>query len=86
MDKITLTPEETGEAIDFFVLEQTRVAGKTYILVTDKEEGDGNALILKDMSDEESSEGLFEIVSEETELDAISKIFEEILDDIEFEN
>lgn len=86
MDKITLTPEDTGEAIDFFVLEQTRVAGKTYILVTDKEEGDGNALILKDMSDEESSDGLFEIVSEETELNAISKIFEEILDDIEFEN
>ena len=51
MEKITFTPDGAdGETVDFYVLEQTRIGGVNYILVTEEEEGDGEALILKDLS------------------------------------
>lgn len=83
MEKITFNPE--GEApVDFYVLEQTTIAGVNYILVTDFEEGDGEALILKDLSGDEETDSLYEIVSDETELKAVAEVFENILEDVEF--
>ena len=83
MDKITFNPD--GEApVDFYVLEQTKIGGVTYILVTDCEEGDGEALILKDLSKPEEPESVFAIVEDEKELDAVASVFEELLDDVEF--
>ena len=83
MDKITFNPD--GEApVDFYVLEQTKIGGVTYILVTDFEEGDGEALILKDLSKPEEPESVFAIVEDEKELDAVASVFEELLDDVEF--
>lgn len=84
MEKITFSPE--GDTpVDFYVLEQTTIAGTNYILVTDVEEGDGEALILKDLSTSEDTDSLYEIVSEETELNAVAAVFENILEDVEFE-
>jgi len=83
MDKITFNPGGE-EPVDFYVLEQTRIGGVNYILVTDFEEGDGEALILKDMSEPDSPESLFAIVDDEKELNAVAAIFEELLDDVEF--
>lgn len=84
MEKITFNPE--GETpVDFYVLEQTTIAGVNYILVTDVEEGDGDALILKDLSGNEETDSLYEIVSDETELNAVAAVFENILEDVEFE-
>lgn len=83
MDKITFNPD--GEApVDFYVLEQTKIGGVTYILVTDFEEGDGEALILKDLSKPEEPESVFAIVEDEKELDVVASIFEELLDDVKF--
>ena len=45
LEKITFRPEGE-ETVEFYVLEQTRIGGHNYILVTDVEEGDGDALIL----------------------------------------
>ena len=50
MEKISFTHKETGETVDFYVLEETRLNGVDYILVTDSQEDDGEALILKDLS------------------------------------
>ncbi len=72
------------EPVEFYVLEQTTVAGVNYILVTDEEEGDGDALILKDISGSEDEEAVYDIVSEDKELNAIAQIFENLLDDVEF--
>ena len=83
MDKITFNPGGE-EPVDFFVLEQTRIAGVNYILVTDFEEGDGEALILKDLSEPDAPESVFAIVDDEKELAAVAKVFEELLDDVEF--
>ncbi len=84
LEKITFNPE--GEdPIDFFVLEQTRIGGYNYILVTDFEEGDGEALILKDISKDGDEESIFTIVEDDDELNAVAGVFENMLDDIKFE-
>ena len=83
MEKIKFMPNGEEE-VEFFVLEQTRINGMNYILVTDTEEDDGNAYILKDLSNDEEEESLYEMVSDDIELDAVAKVFESILDDIEF--
>ncbi len=49
MEKVRFTPQE-GEAVDFYVLEQTMIGGVNYLLVTDTEDDDGEALILCDVS------------------------------------
>ena len=49
MEKLIFEPEE-GSPAEFYVLEQTMLGGIPYILVTEEEEGDGEALILKDIS------------------------------------
>lgn len=83
MDKITFNPGGE-EPVDFYVLEQTKIGGINYILVTDFEEGDGEALILKDMSKPEEPESLFAIVDDDAELAAVAQVFENLLDDVEF--
>ena len=47
MEKITFTVNGNGtlEKVEFYVLEQTKIGGTDYILVTDMEDGDGDALI-----------------------------------------
>ena len=43
------------------------------------------AYILKDMSSPEDTDALYEMVEDEEELDSVSKIFEEMLEDITLE-
>lgn len=83
LEKITFNPH--GEdPVDFYVLEQTRIGGFNYILVTDFEEGDGEALILKDISKDGEEESVFTIVSDEDELAAVAGVFENMLEDVKF--
>lgn len=82
MEKITFTPEGE-EPVRFCVLEQTRLGGIDYILVTDSEEGDGEALILRDMSAAQEADALYEIVTDDEELNAVAAVFENMLEDIE---
>ncbi|MBP3459505.1 MAG: DUF1292 domain-containing protein [Lachnospiraceae bacterium] len=83
MEKISFVPEGQ-EAVEFYVLEQTRLGGVNYLLVTDQEDGDAEALILKDLSKDGDTEGVYEIVSEDKELDAVAAIFEDMLEDVAF--
>ena len=83
LEKITFNPD--GEdPIEFFVLEQTRIGGSSYVLLTDFEEGDGEALILKDISKDGEEESVFMIVSDDEELSAVAGVFESMLDDVKF--
>ena len=82
MEKITFRPDGE-EPVDFFVLEQTRIGGINYILVTDCEEGDGVALILKDLSSDGEEEGVYTIVEDDDELNAVAGVFANMLDDVD---
>ena len=83
LEKITFNPD--GEdPVEFYVLEQTRIGGISYVLVTDFEEGDGEALILKDISGDGEEETVFTNVSADEDLKDVAGVFESMLDDVEF--
>ena len=84
LENITFRPDN-DESVDFYVLEQTRIGGYNYILVTDVEEGDGEALILKDLSQDGEEESVYTIVSDDEELDAVAGVFASMLDDVDLE-
>ena len=87
MEKVTFT-DQTGEELEMFVLEKTRLSGSDYLLVCDQPEGDAQALILKDVSDIASDKGKkeasYRIVSDDKELEAVAALFESLLDDVSF--
>ena len=85
MEKIKFTFDDTNEEVEFFVLEQTRISGKNYILVTDSEDDEAECLILKDTSAAEDVESVYEIVEDEDELLGVLKVFEELLEDVDIE-
>ncbi len=82
MEKIMFTPED-GEAVEFYVLEQTKLGGEDYLLVADSADGDGEALILCDVSDPEDPEAVYEIVEDDEKLSAVAAVFEKMMDDID---
>ncbi len=82
MEKIIFSPNGE-EQVEFYVLEQTRIGGFNYILVSDVEAGDGEALILKDLSDENDAEAVYEIVADDSELMAVASVFENLLEDVD---
>ena len=83
--KITLVDED--QTIEFFVVEETKLGGVSYLLVTDAAgaEEDGDCYLLKDMSGKDEEEAVYEFVEDEEELDSLMKIFAELLDDVELE-
>lgn len=84
-ERITLLTD-TGEAVDFYVLEETRINGMNYLMVTDtKEDEDGECYVLKDLSGPADSEAVYEFVENDDELDYLYRIFSELLEDAEVE-
>jgi len=83
---VVFTTDE-NEEVEFQILEQTKLNGISYILVTDANEDDeeGNAYILKDTSSEDDEASVYDIVEDEDELELIGKIFAELLEDIDLE-
>ena len=77
---------DDGSMVDFFVLEETRINGENYLLVTDRgEEEDGDCYILKDISRPEDAEAVYEFVEEDDELDYLYRIFSELVSDMDIE-
>ena len=67
------------EAVEFYCLEQTVIGAKTYLLVTDEEDGDSEALILRDDSDMNDEEAVYVIVDDDRELEAVAGVFRKLL-------
>ena len=74
--------DDQGREIEFMVLEQTTLAGTNYLLVADSVEEDGTVLIMKEISLQEDYVS-YEIVEDEEELEIISKIFNELIEDFD---
>ena len=86
MEKLTFVTEDQ-ESVDFYIIEETRVNGINYLLVTeseDEKDEEAEAYILKDTSKAEDTE-VYEFVESEEELDAVSRIFAELLEDMDLE-
>ena len=87
MEKLAFVTEDQ-ESVDFYIIEETRVNGINYLLVTeseDEEDEEAEAYILKDTSKAEDTEAVYEFVESEEELDAVSRIFAELLEDMDLE-
>ncbi len=82
MEKINFTDPVTQESVAFFCLEQTQINSQNYLLVTEDEDGDGEAYILKEISSE-GGEIFYEMVDADDELEAIGKVFGELIEDVE---
>lgn len=82
MEKVTFQKNET-ETVEYYILEQTRISGVNYLLVTDTEEGDGEAVILKEISAAEEEIGGYTDDLTEEEYEAVVPIFENLLEDVD---
>ena len=82
MEKVTFQKNEK-ETVEYYILEQTRISGVNYLLVTDTKEGDGEAVILKEVSVAEDEMGGYTDDLTEEEFEAVVPIFENLLEDIE---
>ena len=82
MEKISFAGNN-GDAIEFYVIEKTTLGGVDYMLVTESETEDGDAYVLKDLSNSGDSEGVYEIVDDEDELQAVGQVFGALLEDID---
>ena len=84
MEKLVFQDEQ-GVDTEFYIVEQTRMAGRNYLLVADSEGEEAECLILKDTAADQESESLYEIVEQGEELDALLAVFGELLDDVSLE-
>ena len=82
MEKVTFQKNE-NETVEYYILEQTRISGVNYLLVTDTEEDDGEAVILKEISVAEDEIGGYTDALTEEEFEAVVPIFENLLEDVD---
>lgn len=83
MEKLTFVTDD-NENVELYIIEETRANGVNYLLVTDssdEEDTDAECYILKDTSREADADAVYEFVEDDTEFDAISRIFAELMDD-----
>ena len=76
---------EDGENLEFHIVEQTTINNIRYILATDVMDDEVAYILKETFSDSAKEESVFEFVEDERELDAISKVFEQLLDYIDIE-
>lgn len=81
MEKIIFTHQDTGEEVEFFILEETRVGGTGYILVTDSTESEAECFIFRNEGETEE-DAIYVPVEDETELVAVGKVFAELMEDV----
>lgn len=80
MERLLFTDSETGEEAQLYLLEQTSIGGTTYYLACEEETDDSLAYIFKEISSDDD-ELMLTIVDDDTELNAIARVFAELIDD-----
>lgn len=91
MEQITMNSEE-GDSLSFFVIEETKLNGTQYLLVSEQnpEETEDDELeevdstVLKCVS-EDDEDAIYEFVEDDAEWDAVLSVFSELLEDIDIE-
>ena len=81
--KEIIVTDDLGNEERFYVVEQTVINGMTYLLVTDSEDDEAEAYILKDTSAAGDEMAVYVEVEDELEREAIAGIFRQMIDDAE---
>lgn len=84
LEKVKFTGED-GDEIELYVIESTRLGAVEYVLASDVISGDGECYILKDVSEADATESIYEMVEDEHELDYLVNIFAELVEDVDIE-
>lgn len=84
MEKISFTEPETKDEIEFFVVEETQINGVKYLFVTEEEDDDCDAYILREVRTE-GDDVFYEMVEDDAELRAVGRVFAELIDDADIE-
>ena len=73
MQSINFITDE-GEEIPFYIIEQTTLAGKDFLLVTDSDtqENEAQVYIMQEISDQDD-QTIYEFVEDEAQLEALSE-------------
>ncbi len=81
MEKILFTGEN-GEKVEFFVIEEAKLNGTNYLLVTESEDEDDEAMayIMKQVAKNSDKDLTYEFVEDEKEIEAVAGLLEELLD------
>lgn len=80
IEKISFVTED-NETVELYVVEETKVNGTNYLLVTESQDEEADCYIFKDLSTAGETESCYVEVEDENERDAVTKIFEELLDE-----
>ena len=72
---------ENGEKVTFYVEEETRVNGTSYLLVSDSRDEDANAYIFKDVSDAGDEEAKYVPIDDDNEFEAVAELFSRMMDE-----
>lgn len=82
--KITFETEDGDQ--ELYVLDQTKLFGKNYILLTDDvDDEDGSFFVLREEPGEEEDMVTYTEIEDENELKAVIKVFDELLEDFDLE-
>lgn len=82
---------DDGLEIEFCIIEQTKINGVNYLLVSDNleesAEKDEETLvyIMKESAEEQDGMKTYEMVEDEAELTSVFKIFEQLIEDMDLE-
>ena len=80
-DKFITFTSDDGEELLFNIIESTTIMGREYILVTEREDEDTVYLMRRVDEAAAPDEVSYSFVEDEDELNSVSKVFEELLED-----
>lgn len=80
---------EDGEVVEMYVLEETTLQGIHYILVTEDLKDDSEEAFVTILKEEKQSKedefAVYDVVEDENELQAVAKLFAELMEDVDFQ-
>jgi len=88
LDSIPFLTDD-GEQVEFSILEQTTINGKNYLLVKEagdqEEKHDDLVYIMRECPGADGDMVSYVFVEEDEELEPVSKVFEQLLEDLNIE-
>lgn len=87
---------ENGDVVDMYVLEETTLQDIHYILVTEQLEEEGGECFVTILKEERQKQeqdevrqkedefAVYDMVEDEAELQAVAKVFAELMEDVDF--
>ena len=85
MEKLKFITYPDGIEEEFYVVADTRINATNYLLVAEDDSDEAVSFILKDHAEDSETESNYEIVEDETELQAVAEVFKELLEDYDIE-